>query len=441
MNSPLLSEARHEEAFLRRLERRDLTVGIIGLGWVGLPLACAFAGAGFRVVGLDVDGAKVERLRGGGASAAEEEARGWVERGRLDPTTAQEALRACEAMVICVPTPLSKFRDPDISHILAARQALLPQLRAGDLVVLESTSWPGTTEELLARCFTESGYRVGEDLFVAFSPERVDPGNPHYGIRNTPKVVGGVTAACTRVAGALYATVVDRVVPVRSARTAEMVKLLENSFRAVNIALVNEMALICDRLGIGTYEVVEAAATKPFGFMPFWPGPGIGGGCIPVNPVYLTWRMKTLGFAPRLIETAGEINAAMPAHVVDRLGRLLGEDGRALSRAVILLVGVTYKRDVPDTRESPARDIARLLLDRGVTLRVHDPLARELDLGEQVFVSEPLTVELLRGIDGAVLVADHRTLDYGLLLQHAPRILDARGVLRGKAGRAKVVSL
>jgi UDP-N-acetyl-D-glucosamine dehydrogenase len=355
-----------------------------------------------------------------------------------------------DCVSICVPTPLRKTRDPDISYVLAAADQIGKYAHPDMLVVLESTTYPGTTEEILLPRLEERGCRVGKEVFLAFSPERIDPGNPTYGVRNTPKVVGGLTPECTDMAVALYRHIVDTVVPVSSTKVAEMVKLLENTFRMVNIGLVNEVALMCDRLDIDVWEVIRAAATKPFGFQAFYPGPGLGGHCIPLDPIYLSWKLKTLNYTARFIELASEINTAMPLHVISLVAASLNDDRKAINGSRILVLGVAYKRNVSDMRESPALDIIQLLQQRGAQVRYHDPLVPILHVESHSHLpgaeplaleSVPLTAQELAKSDCVVIVTDHSTIDWDLVVAHAPLIVDSRNACRGKRGPGRVVKL
>lgn len=366
---------------LDRFERRDAIVGIVGLGYVGLPLAVAFGEAGFRVVGLDVAANRVAALNAGQShipdvpSAA---VSALLDAGRFRATIDALELATADAISICVPTPLSKTRDPDLGAVMAATDEIARALRPGQVIVLESTTYPGTTREVILPRLQATGLEAGRDVFVAFPPERVDPGNATYGIRNTPKVVGGLDELSTGLAVALYRQIIDTVIPISSPEAAEMVKLLENTFRAVNIALANEVALMSDRLGLDVWEVIDAAKTKPFGFMPFYPGPGIGGHCIPLDPFYLSWKMKTLNYRARFIELAGEVNAEMPYHVVDKVTAALNDAERSVKGAAVLVLGVAYKPDIDDPRESPAIDVIGLLLQKGAVVSYSDPLATRM---------------------------------------------------------------
>jgi UDP-N-acetyl-D-glucosamine dehydrogenase len=355
-------------ALLTKIQTRDLQAAVIGLGYVGLPLAVELAKAGYRTVGIDLDRRKVEAINAGRSyisDVSQAELAELVSAGRLWATDDYSLLRECDSVSICVPTPLSKTQDPDLSYVVAAADAVAEYLHDGMLIVLESTTYPGTTQEIIVPRLVHNGYRVGENVFVAFSPERIDPGRQDFMLKNTPRVVGGITPDCGEVAAALYSQVVDRVVPVTSTTAAEMVKLLENTFRAVNIALVNEFLMICDKLNLDAWEIIEAAATKPFGFTKFIPGPGVGGHCIPLDPHYLSWKLRTLKYNARFIQLASEINTGMPAYWVERTAQALNQVGRSVKDSRLLVLGVTYKPDVGDVRESPALDIIRLLEERG----------------------------------------------------------------------------
>jgi UDP-N-acetyl-D-glucosamine dehydrogenase len=353
-----------------------------------------------------------------------------VKDGLLEASTDFDLLSERDAVIICVPTPLSKTKDPDLSLVVQAAEEISRRLRPGQLVVLESTTYPGTTEELIQPMLERSGLRVGEDFFLAFSPERVDPGNKDWNTRNTPKIIGGTTPNCTEVAKTLYSRAIDTVLPVSSTKTAEMVKLLENTFRSVNIGLVNEVALMCDRLGVDVWEVIDAAASKPFGFMPFYPGPGLGGHCIPIDPFYLSWKLKTLNYRARFIELAGEVNSEMPYHVVSRIQNALNDRERSVKGSRILVVGVSYKPDVDDVRESPALDLLRLLEQKGAAVSYHDPHVPELNLDGTRYTSRPL-VEALDDSDCVVIVTNHRALDVERIVARAPVVIDTRNATRG----------
>jgi len=427
-----VSRTTPQELLLAKAQDRTALIGIVGLGYVGLPLAMEFARAGFRVLGFDVNRAVVDGLNAcrshihDVASAAVAEA---AQAGRFAATTDMARLKEPDVVSICVPTPLSKTKDPDVSYVLAVTNAVKQTLRRGQLVVLESTTYPGTTRELLLPALQGTGLKVGEDFFLAFSPERVDPGNPQWNTRNTPKVVGGITEACRRVALAVYQPAIERLVPVSSPEAAELVKILENTFRSVNIGLVNEMAIVCDKLGVDVWEVIEAAATKPFGFMKFTPGPGVGGHCIPLDPHYLAWKMRTLNYRTRFIELAGEINAAMPEYWVARVVDRLNERGKAARGSVVLVIGVAYKKDIGDMRESPALDVIRLLVQRAAVVRYHDPYVRVVHEDGIDLQSVPLSPETLAAADCAIIVTDHTAVDYALVARHAAAVVDTRNAL------------
>ena len=409
------------------------SVGVVGLGYVGLPLAVEFARGGLHVVGVDVEPTRVEGLNQGRSHILDvrsEELAPLVSEGKLKATTDFGALAAVDAICICVPTPLRKSLDPDISYIVQAAGEVSRILKPGALVVLESTTYPGTTEEVLLPTLEESGLKAGKDFHLAFSPERVDPGNQRFTTRNTPKVVGGVTPACGERAAALYKHAVEHVVPVNSARAAEMVKLLENTFRAINIGLVNELAIICDRLGVDVWEVIEAAKTKPFGFMPFYPGPGLGGHCIPIDPLYLSWKLRTVNYTARFIELASSINSNMPEYVVEKITDALNWERKSVNGSKILMLGVAYKRDVSDMRESPALDIMALLFQKGAILSYADPYVPELDLLGEHFVADDLE-EGLERFDCVVIATDHSAFDYQRVVRESKVVYDARNATAG----------
>jgi UDP-N-acetyl-D-glucosamine dehydrogenase len=434
-----------KEQLLSRLQNRTARIGVVGLGYVGLPLAVEFAEAGFAVIGIDVAAAKVEQLNRGESYIMDvptERLKPLVESGRLCASTSYQDLRTADAVSICVPTPLRKTKDPDMSFVIEAVSAVAEICHEGMLVVLESTTYPGTTEEIIVPRLAHNGFVVGENVFVAFSPERVDPSNPRYGVRNTPKVVGGVTPACTEIAVTLYQTAVDTVVPVSSPTAAEMVKLLENTFRAVNIGLVNEMALMCDKLGIDVWEVINGAATKPFGFMPFYPGPGLGGHCIPVDPHYLSWKLKALNYNARFIELASEINTSMPLYVVNKVMHALNDESKAVRGAKIVVLGVAYKRDVDDVRESPALDVISLLREKGADVVYYDPYVEQVRLeGESIMRGVPYSEALLETADCVVVVTDHSAFDWQHVVDHSRLIVDTRHAIPPRVGRARLVTL
>lgn len=422
---------------LDKIRSRKARTGVIGLGYVGLPLAIEFAHAGFRAVGIDVDQRKVDAINAGQSyivDTAAEEVASLVATGRLTATNDFSVLAECDTINICVPTPLRKTKDPDMTFILAAVAEIKKYIRPGQLVILESTTYPGTTEEVVLPALEEAGLKVGQDFFLAFSPERIDPGNKQYQTRNIPKVVGGVTAQCTQLAKALYEQSIDTVVPVSSTRVAEMVKLLENTFRSVNIGLVNELALMSAKLEINVWEVIDAAATKPFGFMPFYPGPGLGGHCIPIDPFYLGWKAKMNGFEPRFIELAGQINESMPKFVVDKVTDALNNDGKAVRNSRIHVLGVAYKRDVNDVRESPALHVIKMLLDKGAKVTYSDPFAPTIREEGMELNEVPVRQALEAGTDCVVLLTDHSAFNYPEIVHLAPMIVDTRNALRDFIG-------
>jgi UDP-N-acetyl-D-glucosamine dehydrogenase len=423
--------------FLDRIEQRSLNVGIVGLGYVGLPLAVAFAEAGFSVTGIDVNEDRVSELNAGDsyiADVADGLLAAQVEAGRLRATTDPGIIAELDAVVICVPTPLSKTRDPDVSYILAAAEQVSKHFHPGMLVVMESTTYPGTTEEVLLPLLAVNGMEAGRDFYLAFSPERIDPGNKMHTLTNTPKIVGGYTPVCGDVAAAFYGTICEQVHRVSSCRAAEMVKLLENTFRAVNIALVNEMAMMCERLEIDTWDVIGAAATKPFGYMPFYPGPGLGGHCIPVDPHYLTWKLRTLDYQARLVELASVINAAMPEHIVRLVSDALNDVHKSVRGSRVLVYGVAYKRDIEDVRESPALDIIRLLQARGADVAYFDPYVPEVSEGlEQPMRSVVGGPEVCAEYDCVVVCTDHTDIDWPAVIDASRLIIDSRNVTAGRS--------
>lgn len=434
-----------KQQLVNRLDKREARIGIIGLGYVGLPLAVEFAEAGYNVVGLDVDADKVGRLNRGESYIPDiptARIKPLVENGKLCGTTQYSDLRDVDAISICVPTPLRKTKDPDMSYVIHAVDSIVDIAHEGLLIVLESTTYPGTTMELIAPRLNAKGFEVGEDVFVAFSPERIDPGNTTYGVRNTPKVVGGVTPNCTEVVAKLYGAAVDEIVPVSSPTVAEMVKLLENTFRAVNIGMVNEMALMCDRLGIDVWEVIDAAKSKPFGFMPFYPGPGLGGHCIPVDPHYLSWKLKTLNYTARFIELASEINTSMPLYVLGKITDALNDEGKAVRGSQVVVIGVAFKRNVDDVRESPALDVLELLRDKGAQVAYHDPYVPHVRLHNGVVLeSAAYSDDLLANADCVVIVTDHSSYDWQHMVDHSRVIVDSRHATSKVSGTARVISL
>ncbi|MEK6285065.1 MAG: nucleotide sugar dehydrogenase [Acidobacteriota bacterium] len=422
------------EEILNKLNERRAIVGVIGLGYVGLPLAVEFARGGLKVIGFDLDQSRVDSINNGRSYIPDvptEMVAALVERGKLSAATDFSHLAEADAVIICVPTPLRKTKEPDISFILAAAEQVKTYLHSPQLVVLESTTYPGTTDEVVLPMLEATGLSLDKDFYLAFSPERVDPGNQQYQTNNIPKVVGGVSASSTDIAAALYSTIVDEVHKVSSARVAETAKLLENTYRSVNIGLVNEMAQLCYHIGIDSWEVIEAAATKPFGFMAFYPGPGIGGHCIPLDPHYLSWKARLHGFEARFIGLAEEVNSHMPGHVVQLVQDGLNNHGKAVKGSRILVLGVAYKRDINDVRESPALGIVDQLLRKGAEISYHDPFIDEMSLdGRGSLSSVALTDEALSGCDCAVIVTDHSDVDYAQVVRLAPLIVDTRNVTR-----------
>jgi UDP-N-acetyl-D-glucosamine dehydrogenase len=420
----------------QKIETRRARVGIVGLGYVGLPLAVEFAKAGFQVTGIDVSEEKTARVNRGESYVADISTATLaplVEAGKLRATSDFSAVRGLDTINICVPTPLRKTKDPDMSYIVSACQEIAKHFHKGMLVILESTTYPGTTDELVLPMLAESGLQVGRDFFLCFSPERVDPGNPQYQTANIPKVVGGCTPECTALGRLFYAQALEKVVPVNGTRVAEMVKLLENTFRMINIGLANEIALMCDRMGINVWEVIQAAATKPFGFMPFYPGPGLGGHCIPIDPFYLSWKTKQAGIEARFIELAGYINGQMPHFVVDKIQNALNDQGKPVKGSRVHIMGVAYKRNIDDLRESPALDVMLLLKRRGAELSYSDPHVPRLRMDGLDLVSAP--EEAAADADCAVIITDHSAFDYRALVNRAPLIVDSRNALQGIAGK------
>ena len=416
-----------------KIRNRQARIGIIGLGYVGLPLAVEFAKAGFEVTGFDVDLAKVDAINKGKSYIGDvsgDDVAAASKAGKLSATADMSRLRDMDAIDICVPTPLRKTRDPDLSYVVLAVDAVRAQLRAGQLVILESTTYPGTTDEVVQPALEESGLKAGKDFHLAFSPERVDPGNVTHTTRSIPKVVGGVNEASTELAAELYGSIIGTIVPVSSTQVAEMVKLLENTFRAVNIGLVNEIALMSHRMNIDVWEVIEAASTKPFGFMPFYPGPGLGGHCIPIDPFYLSWKARQNGFECRFIELAGHVNGSMPAFVVERVGEALNSQKKSINGSRIHVFGVAYKKDVSDMRESPALDVIELLHRRGAVLSYTDPHVSTLEHGGLSLTSVPER-DAAKGIDCAVICTNHAVFTYTEMPKRFPLVVDTRNALKG----------
>jgi UDP-N-acetyl-D-glucosamine dehydrogenase len=424
-------------SLLEKIETRRARTGVVGLGYVGLPLAVELGKAGYYTTGIDLDTRKVEAIAEGRSyipDVSTADVKALRDAGKLDATTDFSIVKELDTINICVPTPLRKTKDPDMSYIVSAVEAIAKHLHPGMLIVLESTTYPGTTDEVVQPILEDTGLKAGVDFFIAFSPERVDPGNPTFQTHNVPKVVGGLTPDCARLAGALYGSAIETIVPVSSTRVAEMVKLLENTFRAVNIGLVNELALMCDRMNIDVWEVVDAAKTKPFGFMAFYPGPGLGGHCIPIDPFYLSWKAKQSGFDPRFIELAGHINGGMPHYVVDKVMDALNTRRKAMNGSRVLVAGIAYKRDIDDMRESPALDVMHLLEEKGAKVDYVDPYVPMVHGREWPGRRDIKAVELKRGLykqyDCVVIVTDHKTFDYDAMIAEADLIVDTRNAIK-----------
>ncbi len=428
---------------MAKIANKDAIIGVVGLGYVGLPLAVTFADVGYRVIGIDNDLKKVESLNKGKSyiqDISDSQLKPHISNGRLTASSNYSLLADADAISICVPTPLRKTGDPDISFIIDAADNIAKIGGNGKLIVLESTTYPGTTEEIILPRLIKNGRKIGTDVFVAFSPERIDPGRKDFTIYTTPKVIGGITPKCLEVAIALYGTIVEKPVPVSGAATAEMVKLLENTFRAVNIGLVNEVALMCDKLGLDTWEVVKAASTKPYGFMPFYPGPGLGGHCIPIDPLYLSWKLRTLNYTARFIELASEINSQMPQYVVNKIADALNEECKSVKGSRVLILGVAYKANVGDVRESPAIDVYHLLRDKGANVLYHDPHVNDLS-GEGILEqSVPLNIEQLQKADCVVVLTDHDDFDWLFVTNYSSLVVDTRHAII-EAGESRVIYL
>lgn len=423
-----------KDRLLNGIAKRDLKVAVVGIGYVGLPLAVAFAEVGFRTCGVDTSGVRVDSINRGESYIEDipsTAVRNMVDQGRLWASTDFAEIDDANAIIICVPTPLRKTKDPDITYIIAATDEIAQHGSKGKLVILESTTYPGTTEEVVMPRLNSNGDKVGQDYFLAFSPERIDPGRSDYVLENTPKVVGGITDDCLEVAVALYDTVVEETKPVSSTRTAEMAKLLENTFRAVNIGLVNEVALICDRLDLDVWEVVEAAATKPYGFMPFYPGPGLGGHCVPIDPHYLSWKLRTLNYTARFIELASDINGSMPQHVTNKVAGALNQHAKPVNGSEILILGVAYKPNVSDLRESPALDVIHLLNEQGALVSYHDPFITDLEDVEVPAQAVELTAESLNNADCVVVITNHDGYDWRWIADQSRLVVDTRNALQG----------
>jgi len=424
------------QSLSQKIEKRTALIGVIGLGYVGLPLVIRFSEEGFRILGFDIDINKVTMLNKGESyikHVPAEKISKLRKSGLFEATSNYSRLKETDAILICVPTPLNKNKEPDMSYIEITSDEIAKTLRKGQLVSLESTTYPGTTREILLPKFERQGFKVGKDFFLVFSPEREDPGNPKYYTKNTPKVVGGITSQCKAVGKLFYAQIVDRVIPVSSPEAAEFTKILENTFRSVNIALVNELKILADKMNVDIWEVIEAASSKPFGFMPFYPGPGLGGHCIPIDPFYLAWKAKELNFNTHFIELAGEINTNMPDYVVSKTADALNKRGKCLRGAKILILGIAYKRDIDDMRESPALEIIELLREKGAKISYNDPYipripkVRKHDLDLK---STPLTAKFLKSVDAALIITDHSSYDYSWIVENSDLVVDTRNATK-----------
>ena len=431
------------ENLLKRIEKKDITIGIVGLGYVGLPLAVEFGKAGIRTIGIDVNQARVDQLNAGDnyiQDVKDDELKALVDAGTFTATTDFSSIKHIDAICIAVPTPLSKTKDPDITYILDVNKELIKYVHKDLIIILESTTYPGTTRELLQPALEESGLKVGTDVYLLFSPERVDPGNPVYHTTNTPKVIGGVTENCLKLGMAVYAHIMDELIPVSSPEAAELTKLLENTFRSINIGLANEMAIMCAKLGVNVWEVIDAAATKPFGFMKFTPGPGLGGHCIPIDPHYLSWKMRTLDYKARFIELASEINASMPEYVVDLVADGLNSRSKSINGSNILLLGMAYKPDIDDVRESPALDVYSLLEAKGAKVSFHDPYVAEIKFDTRMESTIDLDMDKLSDYDCVVITTNHSEYDIKDIVENSNLIVDTRNATSG-IGNGQVIRL
>jgi UDP-N-acetyl-D-glucosamine dehydrogenase len=436
-----------KDELIQKIRNREARIGVIGLGYVGLPLVLRFGDERFFILGFDVDPEKVRKLNAGESYIKHipgENLKKLVDAKQFEATTDFRRLADVDCIIICVPTPLTEKKDPDLQYIEKTAQSIVQTLRKGQVVSLESTTYPGTTEEILLALFKKTGLEVGKDYFLVFSPEREDPGNPRFSTRTIPKVVGGTTPACLEVGQTLYSQVIDKVVPVSSTKAAELVKLLENIYRCVNIALVNELKLLTDRMGIDIWEVIDAASSKPFGYTPFYPGPGLGGHCIPIDPFYLSWKAREFDFSTRFIQLAGEVNSSIPYYVVERLATALNDRSKAIKGSKVLILGVAYKKDVDDVRESPALEIMELLQARGAVLSFSDPhiprlhKMRHYDFSHMA--SSPLSQELLAAQDVVLIATDHSSIDYDFVVKNSALVLDTRNATRNiKSGRDRIV--
>ena len=438
-----LKKMKKQEALQNKIKNKSAEIAVVGLGYVGLPLAVEFADAGFDVTGIDVSNEKVNKVNKGQNYIDDVDAKllkSLVKSGKLKATSDYSVLKKIDCVSICVPTPLGKTGDPDISYMLAARDAILPHIKPPLLFVLESTTYTGSTNELVVPMMEEKGFKVGEDVFIAFSPERVDPGNPVYQTHNTPKVVGGVTKACTEIAAELYSSVIGEIIPVSCCTAAEMTKLLENTFRSINIGLVNEMAIMCKYLDVDVWEVISAAATKPFGFMPFYPGPGLGGHCIPIDPLYLSWKLKTLDYKARFIELADEVNSSMPEYVIGLISDALNDKAKSIKNSKVLLLGMAYKKDIDDLRESPALDVYEYLESRGAKVSYYDPYIPQFKWDNGIVKSKVFSDKLIKSQDCVVILTAHSNIDYKSIVKNAKLVVDTRNATKGMKNK-KIVKL
>lgn len=428
----------------KKISSKKAKIGIIGLGYVGLPLGVTFAKAGFKVHGIDIDKDRVEKVKKGESyilDVPQSELKSVTRNKSFDVTTDFSVIKELDAVIICVPTPLYKTREPDVSYIVSAVKNIKKHMKRGQIIVLESTTYPGTTEEVMLPVLEEGDWKEGKDFYLAFSPERVDPGNPKYDTKNTPKIIGGISKHSTEIAKMLYEQALETIVPVSSAKVAEMVKLLENTFRIVNIGLVNELLLMCDRLKIDAWEVIDAAKTKPYGFMPFYPGPGVGGHCIPVDPIYLSWKARMHGFEARFIDLASQVNSEMPHYVISKTMEGLNIHKKALNGSKILIVGVAYKKDVKDLRESPALEIIDMFIKKGADVSYYDPLFPYLKIEEINLHCAEFTKGTFKSADCVVIVTDHTKIDYGFIVENSKLIIDTRNILKGVIDRSNIIKL
>ena len=431
-------------ALTKKIKDKTAKIGVIGLGYVGLPLAMEFANSGFTVLGLDISEEKVSSINNGLnyiQDISDSELKNAVTNNRLNASSDFSMVQELDSLSICVPTPLKNEKNPDVSYIISVMKKIEPFLHKDMIIILESTTYPGCTKELIQPVIERNNFIIGQDIYLCFSPERIDPGNKYYGTHNTPKILGGVTTKCSTIGKNIYESVIEKIVVVSSTQTAEMVKLLENTFRSINIGLANEVAIMCEKLGINAWEVIDAAATKPFGFMKFTPGPGLGGHCIPIDPHYLSWKLKTLDYDARFIQLAGEINSSMPDHIVDITSKALNQYKKSINGSSLLVIGVAYKKDINDYRESPSIDIIELLLESGATVEYHDPFVTEIQLKNNVLKNtKTIDQNNLSSFDAVIIATDHSNIDYDKVLDHSNQIIDTRNIY-GKINSEKIVTL